>query len=138
MNWGKGIAIFIFMFVVFMSTLVYMSVSEDFYLVSDTYYSDGLNYDQVQEKIINVKSLENKIDISQSKDKINVNMPTEVKGGMVHFFRPSNGTLDFNIAISSKEFYVNKTKMKVGKWIMKLSWTDGIKEYYIEEGISVL
>jgi len=138
MDWGKGIIVVIIGFVLFMSTMVYKSVQEDFYLVTDNYYSEGLEYDKIQSKIENVKALENKIIYSQGNGKIDINMPTDVKGGTVHFFRPSNGTLDFIVTIPSKEFIVDKSKMKKGKWIMKFSWTDGDKEFYFEESISVL
>ncbi len=138
MNWGKGITLLIIGFVVFMSTMVYKAVQQDFYLVTENYYTEGIHYDEVQTKIENVKALDSKISYTQKNGKININMPTEIKGGTVHFFRPSNGTLDFKIAIPAKEFVVDKTKMKIGKWIMKFSWTDGIKEYYFEESISIL
>lgn len=138
MDWGKGIGIFLLSFVIFMSTLVYMSVKEDFYLVTDNYYTEGINYDEVQEKIERVKALEDEITFNQADGKINISMPTEITGGTLHFFRPSNGTLDFKVPIVSREFYVDKTKIKDGKWIMKFSWTDGTEEYYFEKSISVL
>lgn len=138
MNWGKGIALLILSFVIFMSTLVYLSVKEDFYLVDEDYYTKGINYDEVQVKISNVKALNEKIIYTQANGKIEFAMPTEVKGGTLHFFRPSNGTIDFRVPIVDKEFYVDKTKIKKGKWVLKFSWTDGLKEYYIEESISVI
>ena len=36
MSWGKGIAFVILGFVVFMSTMVYKAVNQDFYLISVT------------------------------------------------------------------------------------------------------
>lgn len=138
MSWGKGITLLLIAFVLFMSTLVYMTFQEDFYLVTDNYYTEGINYDEVQEKIEKVKALKEKISFNQSEGKINITMPTEVKGGTVHFFRPSNGTLDFKVPIVSREFYVDKTKVKTGRWIMKFTWTDGVEEYYFEESIAIL
>ena len=138
MDWGKGIALFIVAFIIFMGTMVYKSVNQKFYLVTENYYTEGINYDKVQEKIKNEKALEHSVEFNQKDGKININMPTEVKGGTVHFFRPSDGSIDFQVPIVAKEFYIDKTKMKTGKWIMKFSWTDGVKEYYIEKSISVL
>lgn len=138
MNWGQGIALFILAFVIFMGTMVYMSVNEDFYLVTENYYTEGINYDKVQVKLENVKELKNKINISQQSNEIKVIMPNEIKGGKVHFFRPSNGTLDFKVEFVDREFYVDKSKILKGKWILKFDWTDGDKEFYIEESISIL
>ena len=121
-----------------MGTMVYKSVQEDFYLVTENYYTDGINYDEVQTKIENVKALKNRIVFSQANGKINISMPTNVKSGSVYFFRPSNGTLDFKLAIPEKDFVVDKSEIQFGKWIMKFSWTDGTKEYYFEESIGIL
>lgn len=138
MSWGKGITVLLLGFVGFMSWMVYMAVKQDFYLVTENYYTEGLDYDVIQEKIERVKKLKDKITFDQSDGKINITMPTEVAGGTVHFFRPSNGTLDFKIPIVAKAFYVDKTKVKTGKWIMKFEWTDGVEEYYFEESIAIL
>ncbi|MGB1316424.1 MAG: FixH family protein [Chitinophagales bacterium] len=138
MSWGKGIALFFMSFVVFMSSLVYLSVREDFYLVTDNYYTDGVNYDSVQDKIENVKALKEKIAISQSVEEIQIFIPSNVKGGVLNFYRPSNGTLDFAVAIEDSNFEVNKSKIAKGNWMLKFSWTDGEKEYYFEESLFVL
>ena len=136
--WGYGITALILSFVVFMSWMVYMSVSEDFYLVTDNYYTEGVNFDEIQERIKNVKSLDKKLTVAQGPNNLEIVIPTEVKGGTVHFFRPSNGTLDFTLPLTANAFEVDKTEMLEGKWVLKFSWTDGEKEYYIEKDLFIL
>jgi len=137
-RWGYGITGLILSFVIFMSGMVYMSVKQDFYLVTDNYYSEGINFDKVQEKIKNVKALESKLNVKQSSKAIQIVLPSEVKGGTAHFFRPSNGTLDFTITMNNNVFEVDKTEMLQGKWVIKFNWTDGKKEFYLEEDLFVL
>lgn len=117
MGWGKIVTVIILGFVVFMSSLVYMALQQDFYLVTDSYYTDGLNYDAVQEKIENVKSLESKIQIEQTSNEIDIIIPTDVKGGTLDFYRPSNGTLDFSVAIENNSLSVDKSKILKGNWV---------------------
>lgn len=138
MSWGKGIALLFASFVVFMSSLVYMSVKQDFYLVSDNYYTDGINYDKTQDKITNVKLLNGKIEVLQSPSTIDIKIPSEVKAGVLNFYRPSNGNLDFSIAMENKNVSIEKENITKGSWVLKFNWTDGTKAYYFEESLFVL
>ena len=51
-NWGTGIFIFIIIGILWYIFLVIFSMKQDFYLVEDDYYSQGINYDKHIEKII--------------------------------------------------------------------------------------
>ena len=69
-------------FMIMMSTLVYKAVSTDFYLVTDKYYEEGVNYDAKQAELDNVSSLQDKVSVTIVEDKVMIQIPTKVTEGI--------------------------------------------------------
>ncbi len=132
MNWGKGIAIALILFVGFIVTLVTIIVSQDVDLVSEDYYAKEMSY---QDEIngIQAGNDEPKITVIKKREQVVVTVPetTNAKSIVLNFYRANNKDLD-------KEFTINNTKMLV---IPKSDFQKGnysVRAEYIKEGKTII
>jgi hypothetical protein len=102
MNWGKGIAIFIVAFMVFILSMVYRATQTDTDLHSVDYYEQEIDYQSKINALSNGNDLADGIDIEISANAITWQMPdtlNQVYEGEVRFYRPDNALLDQTIAM---------------------------------------
>lgn len=126
-------------FIIMMSTLVYKSVSTDFYLVTDKYYEEGVNYDATQAKLTNVDNLHEKVTANIVENNVIIQIPTQVSEGKIVLYRPADGTKDISLDIVKDQSLVtyDATKMDKGKWIAKIEWQNGDQKYYAEKSFFI-
>jgi len=136
-NWGTKLAIWIIAFVVFMSSLVYMTTTSKVNLVEEDYYPKGLVYQTRINAIENAKNINAAFNTSQDDNSINIILPDiQIDSGTIMFFRPSGNSLDRTYEIIMTEenkMVLPKRDFKHGKYIMKISWDYNDKEYYVEQ-----
>jgi hypothetical protein len=61
--------------------------------------------------------------------------------GFVLFYRPSDPEKDFSVPLQlndSIQQVFDISKMDKGRWMIKIDWFMGGKEYYFEEGVVIL
>lgn len=147
MNWGTKVII---VMVLFVSGIFYMiSVcvrKSDLQLVTPDYYEQEIAYQGTIDKVNNYNALVNKPRIIDDTENMSVNLDfsqvdqyQSINGDAV-FFRPSNSKLDFKVPIELEENgvqQVNKEKIKPGKWIVKLDWSNNGIPYYSENTIFI-
>ena len=69
---------------------------------------------------------------------LRIGFPTHVSKGSVTFFRPSDKRLDFTVPVPKSSIFDYSTeKLEKGKWKVQATWTDGIREYYLEDEIDI-
>jgi hypothetical protein len=147
-NWGHGIALFFTIFVCLMVYFVIKTTQIDHSLVSEQYYKDDLNYQEIIDKKKNVKSLGSDFSVvtNNQENKIEVNFPQELKNvvGTIKFMKPQNKLSDiiFNYSLDTSSiktaYVVNYTDLKEkGKWNVLLEWSDGLKSYYHHQSVIV-
>ena len=134
MNWGHKITIGFIVFIVFILSMVYISMSTDFFLVEENYYEEEIAFQQKIDSELNGKSWSRDIKILEQADSILIIFEgaSLVTEGKLHFFRPSNATLDFQLAILEEQ-RLDKAKIPIGKWIAKFTWTYEGRTYTREE-----
>jgi hypothetical protein len=144
-NWGTGIFVFIALFLVSMVILVYFSMQQRSDLVEKEYYPKGMEYQKQIERIANADQLPGKISIVQEPGFLLFRYPEVMKGkktaGIVYLFRPSDQDADFTDSLQFDSTLVQRIpldKLKAGRYIAKISWTMGGKEYYYEEGVRIV
>ncbi len=136
-NWGTGIFLTYSAFVIFMLSLVFMSMQQKIDLVTENYYTKGVAFQsQINEKN-NVAALTEKPTIKQLENgTIELKFPTSEKNikGEIAFFRPSDKDLDFTIPIDlqNTSSQIITQKIQYGLWRVKLSWTQKGKKFYQE------
>ncbi len=145
MNWGKGITLTIVLFVSFMMFLVITCMRQpDINLVSNDYYEQEINYQQVIDKKKNVENLSSKPSVYLKHNKLVVDFnqlsEREFINGSIQLFRPSDPSLDQIIELSFDSLgyqYISVDQLKKGKWIVKLNWSNTSTDFMIEENIFI-
>jgi len=114
----------------------------DINLVEDNYYEEELVYQDRIDKINNVSELPGKINISSKAGMIIIQFPAldtvPALDGSLMFYRPSDPWKDFSIPLQlddSLRQALDVSMLKPGKWIIKIDWEMGGKEYYFEESV---
>lgn len=146
MNWGMKIVISFVCFVGLLVTMVYVSVSTDFYLVADDYYEQELAYEDQIQRMKNVNGLAEKPDFKliRNERKAELTFPLAVREGMqegkLSFFRSSNAQLDktFDLVFDANGVQVfDMNGLASGAWKIKIEWKSKGKEYYKELDIVI-
>ena len=143
-NWGTGIFIFLVLFILGIIVFYFYVTNLDIKLVEDNYYEKELAYQQKIDKINNTASLGSGIEIIQDTGILVIQFPSIDPGlkpeGSVWFYRPSDPEKDFTVALQlndSLQQVFDISKMDKGRWVIKLDWFMGEKEYYFEEGVVI-
>jgi len=143
-NWGTGIFIVLALFVLAVITFYLYITNLDINLVEDKYYEKELVYQEQIDKINNTLSLQDKIKISQEPGVLIVQFPTLDPGhspeGSVLFYRPSDPEKDFTMPLQlndSLQQFFDISKLDKGRWLLKVDWKMGGKEYYFEESVFI-
>lgn len=141
MNWGRKIIMAFVGFIALIFTLVYVSVNTEFNLVEENYYEQELAYETQIQRIKNHEALEEKpvFKVNRKAFQAEFHFPQKladtIKEGKVSFYRSSTARHDKDFKLTFDEHgrcIVDISKFPVGAWKVKLSWTDGEKEYYKE------
>lgn len=141
-NWGTGIFIAMLSFMIFILSFVYKAVALDEYqheLVSEDYYKDELHYQEEIDKMKNATILKQDISLRNSNLGVHISFPQEIEEssikGKIFFQRLSNEKLDFyeDIDLTGHEQLISTDKLVSGKWIVKIDWEDGKKEYLFKD-----
>jgi hypothetical protein len=143
MNWGKGIFLSFVLFAAFLAVMVTIMVRQDIGLVSKQYYQDDLAFQQQYERKQNTGLLEVSPDVTIKDNRfIVVNFHTRmyVEDGELKLIRPSSERLDqhFQLRVSSDSVQQFELKpLERGPYRVKMTWTMGGKEYYLEKLIVI-
>ncbi len=136
MNWGKSIALFYTLFVIAILSVVAFAFTQDVNIISEDYYQQEIAYEDQITRIKNIERLEAKPSVVLMGSYVEIIFPTELKPkGNILFFRPSDGSKDRYLPISlgsNGTQQIDFSTQQQGKWIAKLLWSEGDKEYYQE------
>tara|TARA_R110002072_G_scaffold74972_10_gene177134 strand:- start:2037 stop:2477 length:441 start_codon:yes stop_codon:yes gene_type:complete len=142
LNWGTGIAITLFLFAGLMTTMVYKATQQRFDLVSENYYEEELNYQEVINQKSNSLKLKDKARIVRTEEGFALEFPDDFKGKNKSFsalmYCEKDARMDFEW--DEKNLLINKsiipfTRFRDGRWIAKVKLNcEGI-DYYFEPEI---
>ncbi len=143
-NWGFGIVVFIGIFIVFISTLVYKCSQHEVDLVSANYYDLEIQYQNQINKMNNSAALGQQVLISSVNDQVVFQFPEKFKGskleGRITFFKPDKSAYDFDVPLQLNEELsqsLSSKEMASGRWNVKVNYKDGQQEYFTEEKINL-
>lgn len=139
LHWGHYIAIFYTFFVLVVITALIASFQVDRSLVIDDYYAKDIAYQEHFDKKKNL--IKSGICMILHNDhtgilKIQFDKTHDIAGS-IRFYRPSDKSLDFEVALKNTSLDFNTTLIAKGKWVIKVDWTTGGKDYYKEEMIFI-
>ncbi len=147
MNWGTRILLVLTVFIIGMGYMVYVCMKQtDIQLVAKDYYEQEIAYQGTIDKENNYRALAKKpsmVDnVEQNKLMVDFSVLENYKtiSGKIYFFRPSQSKLDFNTDVTPGEDgiqWIEKDNIASGKWLVKLDWSDGNKEYFNEQTVYI-
>jgi len=144
--WPVGIALALLAFAGGLVALIVAAVSSNSDLVVEDYYEQEIRYNQQLDRLARTESVADAIEIRHHPDLgvVILKFPADQAGpdliGEVHFYRPSAAGLDRKVSLA-----VNAAGMQVipagdlapGLWEVKIRWTLGGEEYYLEQRLIV-
>jgi hypothetical protein len=143
-NWGTGIFIFIVFFMAACIAFLVYTRNQDWSLVEKDYYPKELKHEEKLVKMRNVSALTGTFRIAWENSSLVIGLPDDFKGvqvtGLVHVYRPSNEKMDLQLPLqvdSVLEMRIPGPKLFHGKYVVKLDWSAGGKDYYLEKEVFI-
>ncbi|MEM6804811.1 MAG: FixH family protein [Bacteroidota bacterium] len=142
MSWGNKIAVFYTIFAISMLSAVIFASMQTFHLVSEDYYQEEIAYQNRIQQIKNTEALEEELswDYREGKELI-IHFPKSFSSieGSIHFYRPSDASMDQYIPIQLKENrqLIPTSKLSSGNWKVQVQWAQNGKSFYKEMNISM-
>jgi len=124
MNWGKGIAIALTLFIVFIATLVTIITRQKVDLVSDDYYSQEINYQQEIDGI-NAGNNEQELSFLKKNEQLVVEIPekTNTRNVTFLFYRANDKSLDKIFQLeNSKMLLIPLTELAKGNYSVRAEY----------------
>ena len=137
-NWGTGITIFIVLFVVSMSAMVFKASQQNVDLVTEDYYEKELAFQDLKNKEALVLShFKEQISYKIENDKLQLIFPSKVEGeikGNIVFFKPSDASLDQSVDFTSesKVLVYPLALFLTGMYKLRIEWQNAGNAYYSE------
>lgn len=135
-HWGHGIFLFYICFVMTVVSVLIASRSVDRSLVLDDYYALDLTYQERLDKLNKEKesnTLKITSDATKSEIVISFIDDSNLKGD-IHFYRPSDESLDKIFKIQDPVMVFDKSTFAPGAWKVKVDWeNDGNKFYKVQD-----
>jgi len=143
-NWGTGIFMFLVLFLLACSFVIYKSFQQRNDLVEEEYYPQGLEYQKQIDRFAKANALSGKIVINEDQSGVLITYPIDLKGkalnGNIVFFRPSDENADFNDSIRFDTSMIQRIPAErfiQGKYVAKFFWKMDGKEYANETTFKV-
>ena len=139
MNWGKGIAVFLVLFIGFISTLavILMRTSSD--LVAEDYYLQEIKYGDEITAQQNAKneSISLTKEIEEDGVYLKLNTTLSIDNAKVRLLRPDNPDKDVYKIGRGKIFYIPKDDLSTGKYEVTIEWLIGDDAFQVRDEIWV-
>lgn len=137
-NWGTGMAITLMAFMTFIIVLATKMSNIDTNLVEKDYYEKGQNFNAIYQMKANLKNEPNAVLTELKPPHFKVKFKEVADSGYVHFYRPSDRSLDFKIKLHlERELEVPLTGMTAGKWMVKIMYFSEGKGYLKEDSVVI-
>jgi len=128
MNWGKGVAIVLGLFIIFIGVLAFTLIRQKVDLVTEDYYKEDMAYQQEIEAFDAGKNLQ-KLEISQRNDQLILQLDTNIAWDSVtvHLWRPNDKNLDQSFTVSGTNiFMIPLNTLKHGNYDVSCQyWKNG-------------
>ena len=143
--WPRVIIAGFVLFAGFIGNFVRLAMQSDVDLVSKDYYKQELVYQDRIDQLTETGKLDQNISIVYSEvgEQVLVGFPAEFTGkrvtGNVHFFRPSDAKLDYDMPLKlvDNNQVFSTEKLDKGLWRIKISAQAEGKNYFTEQTITV-
>ncbi len=125
MNWGKGIAITLGAFIIFITYMVIQQMSTNIDLVSENYYIDEINYSSELKAINRDRKFTSRPKVSQTENHLMIQFPSdyEMTDISVNLRRPNDKDADKMFTVEgTKIFLIEKEQLNKGNYQIVISY----------------
>lgn len=130
MNWGKGIAIALIGFIVFIVTLGVKMMKADADLVSDDYYKKEVVYGNEIVAQQNAKETNTTLEKEVSDEGVMLSLNTlHFEGGTLLLRRSNDPSMDIQLEMEGSTVYVESTQLQQGKYDIIIDWKGNDRSY---------
>lgn len=143
-NWGHKLTLG---FLAFAGMIVYMvvqSMNTRYELVSNEYYKDELQYQQVIDGTSRANQLSSRASITQQNDELVIQLPAEMQQktitGSLWFYNATDSKKDKKITLQVNDNATQRIDSKLfiaGTYTAKLSWESNGETYYSEVPVTI-
>jgi nitrogen fixation protein FixH len=141
-NWGTAITLVYTCFAAATTGFVAFAMSRPVELVTPEYYAESLRQNERMQAERNAQALRPGAAVAQSAGRlVAVSLPIDHARnarGTVTLYRPSDSTADrlFQLAVDSNgRQYLSLDGLATGRWIVQVRWSDGDRDYYVEQPV---
>lgn len=144
--WPYAIVAVFVLFAIYIGSMVYQAMQSDVNLVSADYYQQELAHQQRMDAVARTAALPTPVQVHHdaASRRLTLELPAALAGpavrGQVHFFRPSDKTLDFTLPLqpaTDRRQVVNTSKMATGLWRVQLDFTAAGQAYFVEQDLTI-
>ena len=143
-NWGTGILIVIVLFLGACVAFIIYSLNQTWSLVEEDYYPKELRHEEKLVKMRNANALIVQLQVVLDKSNLVVRFPADFQGktltGSIDIYRPSDEKLDVIVPVAvdtSLTQLISLHKLSRGRYVVKVDWTSGGKDYFKEQDIFI-
>jgi hypothetical protein len=139
MSWGWRIVFLYGSFVVLMVGMAVLAFQQDFDLVADDYYEQEIAFQGRIDQLTNAAEDNQKVVITNTANTIQLVFANLVLDAKIHFFRPSDDTMDFKLeeARVDSQMNVSLDRFSKGKYLVKVEWKANGKTYFQEDDLFI-
>ncbi len=140
MNWGRGIAIALGSFIIFIMYMVTQQMSTNIDLVSEDYYIEEINYSSELKAINRDRAFVNRPIVSQTEKHLVIKFPSnyDLKEIKVNLRRPNNQDDDLQFDVEgTKMFIIDKEKLIKGNYQIVISYELDNLQYIQKKNIVI-
>jgi nitrogen fixation protein FixH len=142
--WPYAITAWMLLFGTGMAAWVVVAVRNDPELVRPDYYEQEIAYQKQIDRLSRTAAVRGEVSVAYdfAKAQVALRIPAahlaDKASGTIHFYRPSNAKLDFDLPLSvdaTGTQTVPTAKLQAGLWKVRVSWTSGGQEYFHDQSL---
>ena len=143
-NWGHKLTLG---FIAFAGMIIYMvvqSMNTRYELVSNEYYKDELQYQQVIDGTSRANQLSSKASVTQQNDELVIQLPPEMQQktitGSLWFYNATDSKKDKKMALQVNDHAaqaIDSRQFLPGNYTAKISWASNNETYYSEVPVTI-
>lgn len=142
--WPYAIIAWFLVFGIGMAAWVVVAVRNDPELVRADYYEQEITYQRQLDRLQRTAAVRHQIALTYDAavEQVVLRLPsspgTGSPLGTIHFYRPSNAQLDFDVPVALDATGLQRVpagKMRGGLWKVRVNWTSGGEEFHHDQSL---
>ena len=143
-NWGHKLTLGFLAFAGMIIYMVIQSMNTHYDLVSNEYYKEELQYQQVIDGTSRANQLSSQITVTQAGNQLIIQLPNEMQHttvtGSLLFYSADNSKKDKTITLQTNEQAMQTMDSRAfipGKYTVKIRWQNNGEQYFTEVPVTI-